>query len=194
MGLYKQSLIIFVSDHGEEFFEHGSWEHGRTLYTEVLKVPLIVKFPSDMKMKHRKVSHPAQHLDIVPTVLDSIGLKIPKDLEGRSLLHLLRAPGESSQSRKIFSYRVGGRKYRSIMDGEWKLIQQWGNEREIQLYNHDLDPGEKVNLFDENRVRRGYLLSLLKARERAPRQKFQPPKVKMDENLRKQLKALGYLQ
>ena len=135
----------------------------------------------------------AQHVDIVPTVLDSVGLEIPHSLEGRSLLRILRTADEPSKPRKVFSYQLDSRRARSIIDGSWKLIQHRGILRDIQLYHHQ-DSAEQVNLFDKNRVRSGYLLSLLKAHEQGPRKKIQSTKIKIYEKLRKQLNALGYLQ
>ena len=199
-------MIILVSDHGEEFYERGSWEHGKTLNAEILNVPLIIKFPSPKFSSpggagSGTISRPAQHVDLLPTVLETIGLNVPPSVEGRSLLRFLRTPGEDREPQRIFSYmKLDGLRGRSVIEGSWKFIQQWGkewrNKRDYQLYlyHRRRDPGENVNLFDENLLRSGYLESLLKGHELRPRETIQPSKIIIDENLRKQLDALGYLQ
>lgn len=83
-GLYDRSLIIVTSDHGEEFWDHGGFGHGHTLYQEVLRVPLIVKLPGNARGGTR-VTAPARLIDIVPTVLDFIGATATSPLPGRSL-------------------------------------------------------------------------------------------------------------
>ncbi|HTQ79857.1 MAG TPA: sulfatase, partial [Thermoanaerobaculia bacterium] len=70
--LYEESLIILVGDHGEEFFEHGGFDHGRTLYNELLRVPLIVKLPASWRRTGR-VETPVSTLSIAPTVLQVAG-------------------------------------------------------------------------------------------------------------------------
>ena len=68
--MYGNSLIVFTSDHGEEFWEHGGFEHGHTLYNEVLRVPLIIKpptelgfSPSENRSQRITRSHPAHSVD-----------------------------------------------------------------------------------------------------------------------------------
>ena len=83
-GLYDSTAILAVSDHGEEFFEHGGWGHGSTLYQEQLAVPLIVKFPGQVGAGQR-VDALAQHVDLLPTILDLLGIEGPPHLQGSSL-------------------------------------------------------------------------------------------------------------
>ncbi len=88
-GLYDDTLIVFVSDHGEEFKEHGRWRHGANLHAETLNFPLIVKFP-DQQVGTR-VETAVQHIDLLPTILASVGLEIPEALEGRDLAPIAMA-------------------------------------------------------------------------------------------------------
>jgi len=90
LGLYQQTMIIVTSDHGEEFFDHSGWEHGHTLYDELIKVPLIIKFP-DLKYKGQRSKTIVSLVDLMPTIcdemrVDSSGLKI----DGKSLIPVLR--------------------------------------------------------------------------------------------------------
>jgi arylsulfatase A-like enzyme len=70
--LYDESLVILVGDHGEEFADHGGFDHGRTLYEELLRVPLIVKFPRSWKLSGR-VETAVSTLDLAPTILEAAG-------------------------------------------------------------------------------------------------------------------------
>ena len=105
IGLYQQTMIIVTSDHGEEFFDHGGWEHGHTLYDELIKVPLIIKFP-DLKYKGQRNKTIVSLVDLMPTIcdemrVDSSGLKI----DGKSLIPVLR--GKEKKDR-IFLAELGG--------------------------------------------------------------------------------------
>ena len=85
-GLYDDTLIVVISDHGEEFKEHGRWRHGATLYAESLEVPMVIRLPG--QTEGIRVSTPVQHIDVMPTLLEALGLVSPATVEGRSLLGL----------------------------------------------------------------------------------------------------------
>ena len=75
-GLYDRATIVFLSDHGEEFLDHGGWVHGHTLFDELVRVPLVVKYPA-RREAGRRVARQVQLLDVLPTVLTSQGLPVP---------------------------------------------------------------------------------------------------------------------
>jgi arylsulfatase A-like enzyme len=85
-GLYDQAMIVFLSDHGEEFLDHGGWVHGHTLYDELVRVPLVVKYPKGLHAGQR-VAHQVQLVDVLPTILKSQGLAVPEAtaIDGRPL-------------------------------------------------------------------------------------------------------------
>ncbi|MBN2369858.1 MAG: sulfatase [Vicinamibacteria bacterium] len=85
-GLDRGTLLIVTSDHGEEFLEHGGWEHQRTLYEEVIRVPLFVSGPGVVP---RTEPNQASLLDVAPTVLEWAGVAVPETMRGRSLLRPL---------------------------------------------------------------------------------------------------------
>jgi len=87
-GRRDRTLVVFLSDHGEQFFEHGLWGHGRSLYEEELHVPLIFSLPGVVPAGGR-TGQPVQLVDIVPTVLDLVGIEPPQLQHGRSLLPLI---------------------------------------------------------------------------------------------------------
>jgi hypothetical protein len=91
-GLYDETLIVVTADHGEELHEHGGWEHGETLYGEVLDVPLLLRLPGGPRGV--RVSEPVQQIDLLPTLLDALAIPWREDEaptgggagSGRSLL------------------------------------------------------------------------------------------------------------
>lgn len=91
-GLYRQSLIVFLSDHGEEFYDHGGWSHGSQLYDEAVRIPLVVKFPGN-RFAGRRSHDLVSLVDVLPTVLDAHGLSARRTAgpaDGASLLAGLR--------------------------------------------------------------------------------------------------------
>ena len=88
-GIYERSLIVLISDHGEEFAEHGGWFHGHSLYREITHVPLVIKFPGrSYAGRHRREF--VSMCDVLPTVLDQLRLPVPAGIDGVSLLPLAR--------------------------------------------------------------------------------------------------------
>lgn len=82
-GLWDDSLVVVVGDHGEEFWDHGSFEHGHSHYRELLRVPLVVKRPGGLA--GAVVDERVRQLDIAPTILEFAGLELPPELPGRVL-------------------------------------------------------------------------------------------------------------
>jgi arylsulfatase A-like enzyme len=78
-GALANTLVVVTSDHGEEFLEHGSWEHQKTLYGEVIRVPLVVRGPG---VPARREPAPVSLLDVAPTVLAWAGLPAPASFQG----------------------------------------------------------------------------------------------------------------
>jgi arylsulfatase A-like enzyme len=116
-GLDKSTLVLATSDHGEEFLEHGSWEHQKTLYEEVVRIPLILRGPG---VTPRREKNPASLLDVAPTVLAWAGLAPRPEHQGQSLLSPLgdgETYGETDHTtdstHKLF-LRAG--------EGRWKLV------------------------------------------------------------------------
>ncbi len=186
-GLYDDAWLAVVSDHGEELYEHGHFRHGKALFVESLRVPLILKAPG-MK-QGRRVSEPVQHTDLLPTLLDALGLPRPDALRGRNLLAPL-AP------TPIYSYlHLDGPPRLSVAFDGWKLIQrrEGGGLTAPRLFELGSDPGEQNDLAARNDIRRGYLATLLRRRLLGGVQDLEAEEVVLDEELRRNLEALGYL-
>lgn len=195
--LYDDSLVIFLADHGEAFRDHDTWEHGKELYGEVLDVPLLIKFPARFGIEGgRRVDWLAQQVDVLPTVLETLGLPIPAGMEGIGLLGVLRAEGSASISRPGFAHLdKHGRRRTAVVEGAWKLIRIGsGPSSTFELYDRDRDPGERRNLFRTRPIVAGYLKALLALHERARGPTLDPATRVLDAETRENLRALGYVE
>ncbi len=191
-GLWEDTLIVFVSDHGEEFLDHGGWEHGKTLHTEMLDVPLIVRIPGIGKGK--VLERQAQHADLVPTILSAVGLPIPAAVEGRSLLPWMNgAPGDGAEEVAFSWLDEYGLQMASATTPEWRLIEKRAPVSGRSLYDRRSDPGEKSDLGGERPVRAGYLGTRLKGAETKKQGALRAGEGAVDAELRQQLRALGYV-
>jgi arylsulfatase A-like enzyme len=144
-------LIVVASDHGEEFQEHGGFGHCRTLFEELTRCPLILVWRGRIAPRPA-VRRVVQNVDIVPTIMDLLGIASPAELQGTSLAPLLA--GEVA-SRPAFSEKQGV----SIRQRGWKLWEEQGGRR--RLYNLTEDPQEMTNLCDAEPDTLDALLSYL---------------------------------
>jgi arylsulfatase A-like enzyme len=144
LDLARDTAIVFTSDHGEEFGEHGGVTHG-DLYPEDLQVPLFIHVPG---ASPRRVDHPARLIDVAPTISEILGLPIPDQFDGESVLR--QVEGEPMVARPVFAELIPDRKVPrrvvSLMSGGWQLIVDFGlGARE--LYHLDRDPTAQRNLL-----------------------------------------------
>lgn len=138
-GVYDNSLIIITSDHGDAFLEHNLLDHGNSLYDEVLRIPLIMRFPGG---EHQGVvDSPVQMIDLLPTLLDYLNIDHNGTLMGHSVLGHLEG-SEKPEPYPIYS-ELGDMV--ALRKGDYKLIYDMANER-VELYNVAEDPSEQVDL------------------------------------------------
>ena len=200
LDLYADSLIILTSDHGEEFWEHGGYEHGHTLYNEILQVPLIIKLPSFAAAK-KKISTPVPTQAIMPTILDLCGIEYQTNhLSVGSLLPLWGQSPATLEERPIISTGLlYNENQESVIFGRLKYIRSLLTNRE-ELYDLVRDPGEETSvaaLFsDEIEKARILLREHHKiANELAERYGTNDGgQIKIDEGTRQLLKSVGYIQ
>ncbi len=186
-GRIGDTLIVVISDHGEEFGEHGGLGHGRTLYREVLDVPWIIRLPG--ATKGRRIATPAAHLDVMPTILAALGLPARAGLRG-----IDRLAAETRESPRFSHLDYEGRQGGSVELRSWHLIEPWSRKfsRTGKLFDLAADREEVRDLAAENPVRAGYLRSLLRAEHLAERRRF-AASAPLGAEERKALEALGYL-
>ncbi|HYG64316.1 MAG TPA: sulfatase [Thermoanaerobaculia bacterium] len=195
-GLYDPLVLVFVSDHGEELLDHGGWEHGASLYQELIHVPLMLKLPGRTGAG-RRIGETVRQVDVLPTLLDVLGGKIPPGIQGRSLLPLLQSPSRRPRRppAAFSSLDVDGRRIESAILQDRKLIHTLAHDRRpagLELYDLAADPGERRNLAAADPATVRGLSWLLEQRARAGTPE-KPPQVPLDPELEKQLRALGYL-
>jgi arylsulfatase A-like enzyme len=189
-GLLDRSLLVFTSDHGEEFLEHGHVGHCRGVWNTLTHVPLFIRIPGLDGGGHTDA--PVQLIDIFPTLLDELGMDAAEvQFEGTSLGPLLRG-GDPAMARKYaFSDQS---KYRAADDGRWHFILD-GVESEVTLYDLRADPLEQHDFYTPNHPEADRLGAALNEWLKDTGQW-----VRFDEALaaskakEEELRALGYLQ
>jgi arylsulfatase A-like enzyme len=184
-GLYDKTIIIFTSDHGEEFGEHGmmGW-HSHTLYDELLKVPLIIKFP-DSAYASSTVEAQVRSIDILPTVLDVLGIAAPEGIEGVSLTKWF----SSKKSIPLLSVSEqdteGIRHPSAIRSRQWKY---YDNLIHKLLFDLQADPLEQKPLKGG-----GNLAEQLEEILDRQATKGTSKKTEINPDTIKRLKSLGYI-
>lgn len=163
LGVLDDTLIVVVSDHGEEFWEHGWTAHGQSLYQELAHGVFVMWNPKLIPAP-RRISEPVQLIDVMPTVLDLLGLKIPDVVQGQSLAPF--AKGQPFQRRSpVMTSRYAsphahglvpenGTDTVAMLDANWKLIyREKGKQaglKKIELYDRRSDRGETTNVASQH--------------------------------------------
>lgn len=191
-GLYNNSMIIVAADHGEAFREHGKLMHNSTVYNEMIKIPLIIKFPYFMKSAKKVIDANVENIDIMPTVLEFLHIDYSNlSIQGKSLIPLVF--GEDQEVKEYGFARGFWPEMYSIYDSHYKYILDFDKK---ELYDLNNDPQEKVNLASSKPIILGYYQSLAQFYRaqliRARREK--PDEAKLDEETIIKLRSLGYLQ
>jgi arylsulfatase A-like enzyme len=164
-GLYDSTLIILTSDHGEEFGEHYPQHiyasHGYSVYEEMVRVPLIIKLPHQSSAGTR-VGSAARMIDLMPTILDVLGVRQhPKDMEGLSLRPLWEQPETQEDRLAVCESMSASREKKAVRTGRYKFlytlepqtVAQHGRSYipkhldNAELYDLRADPDEKINLL-----------------------------------------------
>jgi arylsulfatase A-like enzyme len=194
LGIRDQTLVILTADHGDEFFEHGRKGHERTLYEEVLHVPLIVSWPGGVP-SGRVVTEPVSIMDVAPTVLWAAGLPPPPGMEGQALLPEI-SPDTRRPTLTAELYRRSKLNLQvAVRQGRRKLIQSLNVPR-VEFYDLEADPKETVSaLTEEERLtlRQG-LAGWMSAQWLAQSDRAAPARVALEQGQVEALRALGYVE
>jgi arylsulfatase A-like enzyme len=198
LGIFDKTLIILTSDHGEEFWEHLGFEHGHTVYDELLHIPLIIHFGNLYPSKNKVIKNQVRLIDIFPTVLDFLNIKHQSFIQGRSLMPIIAGKEEKRTAFSEYLYR--GKERKSIINDGFKYIYFPDIDRE-ELYDLKRDPGELTNLITLNKEKaarlREQLISIIENNQKIAEIVIKDKQIniiEMNEMLKKQLKALGYIQ
>src|SRR5581483_11431448 len=141
-GLYEQTLIVMMSDHGESLGAHGESMHGIFLYDETIHVPLIMKLPSEL-LARRRVSARVRLVDVAPTILSMLSLPLPPTFQGESLVPQMK--GEAKGASDLPAYAetdyphraFGWSGLRSLRSGKYLFVHAPKRELYDQSQDHD---------------------------------------------------------
>jgi arylsulfatase A-like enzyme len=195
-GISKNSIIVFISDHGEGLDEHNYKGHTDRVYEEQLHVPLLVIYPP-LIPEGKVVKQPVDIVNIMPTILDMLKIPAPTALDGSSLMPLINEKA-TWNTTSIYAtawdieeppyYHLG-----AIIKDDWKLISHLQNKRGDQLYCLKDDPHELNNLAEkEKKIVAELKPLLLKWVWEIPKGAYIKNKLEDKETIER-LKALGYI-
>jgi len=186
------TLFILIADHGEEFWEHGRTDHNKTLYNEVLHIPMMVYY-SEGGISGKRISQNVSIIDILPTLANFSGSGKDKKYEGIDLLPMIK--GKTEKARKLFAvlnFKPKNRYLKSTIYKEWKYISTWGEGEE--LFNLETDFGEKENLTGKYPQRAAQMLEWYDDNEKnCEKYLTESSEYEMTKSKMEHLKSLGYL-
>jgi arylsulfatase A-like enzyme/Tfp pilus assembly protein PilF len=201
-GLYDGALIAVMADHGEAFGEHGEHTHGVFLYDETIHVPLLFKMP-EMRFAGQRVDTRAGLVDVTPTILETVGLPVPKAVQGESLVALIKSmkspndgkpvdppPDRPAYAETDYPYHAYG----------WSSLRAWRTSKYLfveaprkELYDQSADPGALRDLSATARAVTETLTGQLDGFRNNTMSSTATAEVNADPQLQQQLAALGYV-
>ncbi|HEU4690488.1 MAG TPA: sulfatase, partial [Vicinamibacterales bacterium] len=158
-GVLDNTMVVFTSDHGYFYGEHGLNEERRLAYEETIRIPLLIRYPSLIKAG----STPAEmalNLDIAPTLLEVAGLRPAAEIQGRSLLPVLKGDARDWRTSFLVEYftdtvfpRIRNMGYVAVRTTRHKYIHYGELPGMDELYDLEKDPYEEINLVDRSDAR-----------------------------------------
>jgi arylsulfatase A-like enzyme len=198
LGLAENTLVVFTADHGEEFLEHGWLGHVRSLYEELIRVPLIVRDPAAVELP-RVVETPVSLVSLTPTLLELLGIPAEGSFDGPSLAGVIARGGEPEDAPVyaevsyvplVLPYSRKRTFKKAVVAGGFKLVED-GESGRRELYDLGADPTEHTDLGAARPELADGLAALL---ERfAARGGPDAGRRELSEAERQQLRELGYL-
>jgi len=195
-GLAASTLVVLVADHGEEFHEHGGVGHGTTLFGEQIRVPFLVRAPS---IAPGRVSSLVRTVDLMPTVLDLVGLEGHSESVGRSLAPWMRGPRASAldEAPALSETRMGANAHlESVVDGGLELVRH-RTSGAVSLFDLVKDPAEQRDLAstradDVKRLEADLDALIAEAEAKSEGYEFAPAQI--DPAVASHLSGLGYVE
>ncbi len=211
-GLYDKSIIAVMADHGEALGDHGEDTHGIFLYDETIHVPLVIKLPgasSAPSATGRRNESRVELVDVLPTILDAAQIPIPKEVQGQSLLELMKSKSAATSpaasatvadkasdrpayAETDYPHRAyGWSSLRALRTGKYLYIDAPRRE----LYDQATDPQARHNLATTSTAVTGTLANRLDAfrTETKASGDSEAPAVAADPEAQQKLSALGYV-
>jgi arylsulfatase A-like enzyme len=156
--LWEESFVIITADHGEALNEHGFWEHGWSCHHTDLHVPLILHWP-EVLPAGRRIDDTVRLIDLMPTILDELGVDPGEPTQGRSLVGLIE--GGSGNPTVAYAEAVKlGEEQKAVHLGKWKLLVT-ASTGQRELYNLETDPLEQNNLIGQPGAPESALVDIL---------------------------------
>jgi len=196
-GVAQNTVVIFTSDHGEEFLDHDGYGHGKTLYRELVQVPLVLRLPQGIAAGTRPVAT-AQHIDLLPTIVELAGGTPPAWAQGRSLLPAVRDATWRSKVTARSYLELDISSVASLISDDWHLLRSpmdGDHARTLGLRLFDLaaDPAEFSDLRARQKVIAGLLLANWRRMEAGEAPLFAIDSAEIDAELAARLRDLGYI-
>ncbi len=205
-GIYQNTVIVLCGDHGESLGEHGEKTHGFFIYNATMHVPLIIRLPEQLpgqlpeKTVARTLADPVSLVDLMPTVLSAIGLQVPSQVQGRSLLPEIRPDPSAPEVQANRERTLYGETFLPRIHFNWSELRASENTKyhfidapRPELYDLAKDPGEVNNLFAEKKAvaeeMRSKLVGMIREYSAG---KELAEKTGLDPALMERLKSLGY--
>jgi arylsulfatase A-like enzyme/Tfp pilus assembly protein PilF len=200
-GLYDGSVMAVMADHGESLGAHGEDMHGIFVYDETIQVPLVIKLPRQASAGTR-IADRVELVDVLPTLLQTVGITAPAEMQGQSMLALMTATNDGTadaaqmwHDRPAYAQAdyahlaYGWSALQSLRTGKYLYIQAPRRE----LYDEAGDPKAEHNLASSSAAVADTLASQLEAFRQKTTGARQAPTAELDPSRQKQLAALGYV-
>ncbi len=194
LGVADETIIVVTSDHGEGRGEHDEETHSLLAYQSTLHVPLILRWPDGPQ--GLRVEPWVSSVDVLPTVLDLLGLEPARDVQGRTLTGLLERESRASRRRELYAETLSPRLSRGW--GELRVLLADGKKYihgpRPELFDLDEDPRELRDLFSQQQDLAAAMRSRLQDYLDRTANQGLDSSVAVDEETKRRLQALGYLQ
>lgn len=150
LGLADNTIVVFTSDHGYHLGEHGLWQK-MSLFEQSARVPLIIAAPG-VSVQGAVAEAPVALIDLYPTLAELASVQSPDNLQGQSLTPMLKNPAAIGRGWALSQVTRGGRNNRffgyTLRTPRWRYTEWAEAEQGCELYDHQADPQELVNLAD----------------------------------------------